>query len=262
MMSVKQFLSLGGAFLKRRATTANRSKSRQVRGLKMESLENREFMAADISANLSGGTLRISGTDNGEFVRVVQVGSNIAVYNGYNTRSPILSPRPVSQVNNIQIQMKGGNDTVELKVAKALDSIFIDMGKGSNERIFGSAQAVRNLTVAATQSLNTSANLSANVTGVANFQFGAGQDTLQLNRSTINDLRVGMGRGNDTMVLHSTAVTKASVNLGEGDDRFRNLWGSQVSQGSIDSGPSEKYGNRWDGLRFLSSVVVRGFKNY
>jgi hypothetical protein len=235
------------------------SKKRKVRTLKLESLESRDLMAANLSANLSGGTLRVTGTEGAEFVRVVQIGNNVAVYNGHNTRSPLLSPRPISQLNNLQIQLNGGNDRVEVNLQKALDSIFIDMGRGSNESIDLKAQSVRNLNVTATQSLNTRANLSANVSGVANLQFGDGQDTLQINRSTINELRAGTGRGNDTMVLHSTSVDRAIVNLGEGDDKFQNIWGSQVSQGTIDGGSSGKHGNHWDGPGFQPAVDVKGF---
>lgn len=76
------------------------------RSLTMESLENRQLMAANITAGLSGGVLRVEGTPNNDTIILRQIGNVISIdgvrINGSGT------------INRIEIQGLGGNDILRL----------------------------------------------------------------------------------------------------------------------------------------------------
>lgn len=233
-------------------------KNRKTRALRVENLENRELMAADVvTATLSNGNLQINGTNNSEYVRVNQLGQNITVSVGF-ARS--FAAFPASAVRSLQMNMNAGNDKVEVNLQqRTLDSIFVDMGLGSNERVDLDFGNVNSLTVNSVGSLGTSAFLRGTVNGRASIDFGSdpANDSLNINRSYIRNLNVNMGGGNDYCQLNGTRVDQAMINLGSGDDTFSNAWGSEVTSGTIDGGSAVR-GNRWVGNRFGRGVTVRG----
>ncbi len=216
-------------------------------------------MAAEVTAALQGGTLQVTGTDNAEFVRVVQVGSSIRVSLAY--AQPFRS-FAANDVKSIQVNLNGGNDKLELNLpVKSLDALFVNMGRGSNESAYLTFGSAKSLNVNAIDSLHTTVFSTGVVNGVADINFGndTGNDSLFIGQgATINNLRANMGGGDDFLQLHSSRIGQATINMGDGDDRFTNAWGSEVSSGSINGGTAIR-GNKWTGARFGSAVRVSGF---
>ena len=85
--------------------TRTRSKSGRIsRTLSMETLENRQLMAANITASLSGGVLRVEGTQQNDTIIMRQIGNTVSIdgvrINGSGT------------INRIEIRGLGGNDVL------------------------------------------------------------------------------------------------------------------------------------------------------
>ncbi len=237
---------------------SDRSKKvRKNRMLKMESLENRELMAADVTANLSRGTLQISGSDRADQVVVNQVGQNITVSLGSSRPFASFS---ASQVNSLRVNLNGGNDILNVNLyQKSLDAVFVEMGSGSRERVDLKLGSARTLAVNAVNSFSTTAILSGNIQSRAEIDFGTdtGADNLFVNNSTFGMLDVKLGGGNDEFRMSNSKIDRAAIDFGAGDDWLNNVQ-SEVSSGSIDGGTAVR-GNRWSGSRFSSRVAVRGF---
>lgn len=232
--------------------------NRKFRSLKMESLENRELMAADVRASLSAGTLTVTGTDRPDHVRIIQNQNTITVFRGHDTRNPLLS-RPASEFTRMDIRLLGDKDRLEVNVAKNLDSVFVDMGRGSLEYAGLQFGQVRRLEVDARQSIHMSVNLRGQITDQAIVNFGSGDDDLNINsNSSVRSLTVNAGAGRDHVVLHSTRVSNARIDLGAGDDKFSNLWNSEVSSGTINGGSGT---NTWVNRRF-PGVTNANFKYF
>lgn len=223
----------------------------------MESLENRELMAADIEASLSlDGTLTVKGTERPDFVRIIQNQNTITVYNGHNSQNPLLS-RPANEFARMDIRLLGGNDRLEVNVAKNLDSVFAEMGRGRGEHAKLEFGQVRRLEIDASQSINMGVNLRGQITDQAIINFGSGDDDLNINsNSSVRSLTVNAGAGRDHVVLHSTRVSNARIDLGAGDDKFSNLWNSEVSSGTINGGSGT---NTWVNRKF-PGVTIANFK--
>lgn len=237
--------------------SGNQKSTRANRKLKLESLERRELMASDVTASLSGGTLQIRGSDQAEHVIVDQFGQNITVRIGNATPFATFA---ASQVNNLRVQLNGGDDRLNVNLQqKNLDSVSVDMGRGSNENVDLKLGRVRSVNVNAIDSLHTRAILAGNIQGRTNINFGtdSGMDTLFINNSTLGTLEVQMGGGIDELQLRSSRIDRVMIDLGAGDDVLNNV-NSEVSAGSIDGGSSIR-GNRLTGSRLGSRVAIRGF---
>lgn len=233
-------------------------KNRKNRTLKVESLENRELMAADVTATLSAGTLQITGTDRAEMVRVNQVRDNITVSIGYGRP---FAAFPATAVQKLSLNMKAGNDSVEVNLQRqALDSIFVQMGLGSKERVDLGLGSVNSVTINAVESLASTVIIEGTVKNKAAVDFGndSSGDSLRVVNSSVGNLDVKMGGGNDLLTLHRSRVDRAVIDMGSGDDTFTNSWNSEVVNGTIDGGTAVR-GNRWSGARFGRGVRISGF---
>ncbi len=233
-------------------------KNRKTRALRVEGLENRELMAGDLGVSMANGNLTITGTDTGDSIRVMQIGSNLSVYNGYGRPQVTY---PLSAVSVLKVNANGGNDRIEIKAnAKIFDAIFIDLGSGSKEFVDVGVGGARSVAIDAKASLGTDVFLDGYFSGLASVDYGSdpGADKFYTQKSTFNRLDVKMGGGDDFCQLSRTSVSNAAINLGSGDDRFNNLYDSNVQAGTIDGGTAVR-GNKWGGPRFGSRVAVRGF---
>jgi hypothetical protein len=233
-------------------------KNRKTRALRVEGLENRELMAGDLGISMVNKTLTITGTEAGDNIRVMQIGNNLNVYNGYGR------PRvtyPLSEVSVLNVQANGGNDRIEVKASsKVFDAIFIDLGRGSKELVDVGVGGARSATINANASLGTTVYLDGYFSGLASVDYGTdpADDDFYTQNSSFNRLDLKTGGGNDFCQLLRTSVRSASINMGSGDDTFRNAYNSDVQEGTIDGGNAVR-GNRWSGPRFGSRVAIRGF---
>ena len=115
---------------------ANRRIARKQPELRIEHLEIRSILAADLSASLVGHELRIEGTEAADLISIDRSGDSLSV-RGVSTRFA------ARDVTSISIRALGGNDRIEVFnhfTPTTSPNINIDGGAG-NDSIFGSTLA-------------------------------------------------------------------------------------------------------------------------
>ena len=130
--------------------TSNRKSSRQQkRNLRVEGLEARKLMAADLTASLDAtGVLWIEGTEAADVISLRQTGGNLSV-NGIQISVNGQSQAGVNSadVHSIQVVGLGGDDQIDLtNSSEANERIRIPTliyGGTGNDMIFGTAAADR-----------------------------------------------------------------------------------------------------------------------
>lgn len=209
----------------------------RVRKLKMESLEKRELMAANVTAEVSGGSLIIQGTSAADYVVVDVLSTNTRVWaNGKR-----ILQVPTSSYSSLDAKMGDGNDNLRVLLASrtGMNRIDVNMGRGSSENLSVEVGRANVVNVNADQSVATDIFLrkSSIDTVMANFGNDGGNDWLSINECSINYLETGMGGGNDAFGVSRTSINRAKVNLGSGNDLFQ-IWttDSQIANGFVDGG--------------------------
>ncbi len=152
-----------------------RKLNRKTRHLRVESLESRQLMAADVQYWVRNGTLGIEGTSGRDVVEV----------NLTNT-GPILkvAGRPTVQIKgaftNIVANLGEGSDGFTIQGQnRPLSNVTINMGSGSKESMYLNQLRLSNLSIDADQAVGTGVTVaSVSVTGLAKVNFGAGAETI------------------------------------------------------------------------------------
>jgi len=171
----------------------------------METLENRQLMAANITANLSGGLLRVEGTPQNDTIIMRQVGSVISIdgvkINGSGT------------INKIEIRGLSGNDVLRADGNGAFNqSVRVPTtiwGGGNNDVIVGGT--------AADQLHGGSGNDTLKGGGGSDYLYG-GSDNDQLFGGAGVDYLYG-GSGNDSL-FGGDSSSMDQLDGGSGADRF------------------------------------------
>jgi hypothetical protein len=232
-------------------------KNRKTRALKVESLENRELMAANVTAGLAGSTLVIEGTEGADNVAVVAMNSGITTVrsNGrliYQTNS--------GSFNAISAKMLNGNDTLQVLAMphRGLSSVQVDMGRGNLERVNLDLGFSRSVNVNTTNSVGAKVYLTGSMDQVfADFGSDAGPDYLGLSGASINSLTAKFGRGDDILDMKSSTIQNSNVSMGAGNDRVFADSYSDIFGGTIDGGDgADQISKR--GARF-TRVSLRSF---
>src|SRR5687767_14188167 len=93
----------------------------------IESLENRQMMAANLTASLTSGVLSIDGTDQGETIVVRQIDNRISI-------DGVSGSFNASQVALIAIEGKGGDDYIRLDIPgqEVTKLTLVDAGEGND----------------------------------------------------------------------------------------------------------------------------------
>lgn len=265
MMSVKQFFGLRGVIVKEHGKggkIVKLSKKRQVRNLKMESLEKRELMASDVTAVLSNNTLIIEGSTNSDFVKVFQDSKgSIAVQKNVGGKWFYVNQQHIApgKVHNIQADMGAGNDRLDINLPQnLLKSINIKLGSGVGDQVNLNNLKVANVTVDAKASLNSNLRVNGSVVThrlFADFGTESSDDDFTSLFSTIEHLSLEMGGGKDQCTIRNSTVKRATINLGSGDDNFF-MSKSSLQSGDIDGGAGR---NTRGGSGWGSSVRFRRF---
>jgi hypothetical protein len=217
-----------------------RNRNRKTRQLRVESLESRQLMAADVQYWVRSGTLGIEGTSGRDIVEV-----------NFAQGSPILkvAGRPTIQIQgsftSIVANMGAGTDSFTIQGQnRALNNVTINMGSGSSEAIFLNQLRLSNLSIDANLAVGTGVKLaSVTVVGKAsvNFGDGAGNDDLNLiSGSDINNLWARFGDGADQFGLARSVVKKSDVNMGKGNDSFTSDDQSNIFAGIVDGGEGDR----------------------
>lgn len=210
---------------------------RKNRSLKVESLESRELMAANVTASISGGVLEVRGTNGNDSVNVLVLSNNLTrVVSG----NRMIFETATTNYHSINANMLDGQDRLTISALRnnQLSNVSVNMGRGSTEYANIQVGSTRNLNVNAVQSVGTQVALTANVVDQAIVDFGndAGADRLSTHSSSFNRLNVSMGAGVDNLAMYRTSVQNASINMGSGNDYVLMDPNSDIFGGFVDGG--------------------------
>ena len=172
----------------------------------VERLEEKRPMAGDVAVMFSGGTLEIQGDDLDNAISVVQAPNGTLTIRGVADANGVATTvngrASVSfasaSIQNAQIKMAGGNDTVVVRDLRSANDISIETEAGDDRVTMSGATAGASLLV----------------------KTGVGADRVVLTSvATPNDLVVETEDGADTVSLRTSNIGK-SVNLltGQGND--------------------------------------------
>ena len=206
----------------------------------MESLEKRELMAANVTANVSSGVLNIQGTNGSDHVQVLVLANNwTRVISGNRT----IFETPTSSYSSMNANMLNGQDRLHINALRnnQLTNVNVNMGGGSSEYVKIEVNATRNLNVNAVQSVGTHVVLTANVIDQAIVDFGndAGSDRLSTHDSSFNRFNVSMGAGTDYLNMYRTSIRTANINMGAGNDAVFMDQNSDIFGGFVDGGDGQ-----------------------
>jgi hypothetical protein len=239
---------------------------RNLRKLVFQSLEDRNLMAANVTASLSGTALVIEGTEGNDNIVVTHdLRYGTAVYSS----DRLIASFPNSYTS-IQSRMLGGSDRFKLNAYNnnQLNQVAVNMGRGSSETVQMNIGSVGRLVIDAKDAVGTFVSLNVNVRDSAIIDFGndTGRDTLETGvvgrTASFNNLFVNMGDGSDRLDMRRTSVQSVQVNMGDAADSITLDRDSYVTSGSFDgsSGRDDyftKLGASLKGIRILNTEVVR-----
>jgi hypothetical protein len=174
----------------------------------VESLENRNLLAGNVTASLSGIDLNITGDNLGNTISVESFGAGTVQVRGFGT-SVNGSPDAIRTFNvsgSINIRMNGGFDFVRVTNLVIRDNLSVDLGPGNNELLLGQSAAGDNVRFGGTPSgpVYVQDNLSV-VGGVANDR------VFQSNLHVLGAGTLSLGDGNDTIQLDRPSGSTANV---------------------------------------------------
>lgn len=162
---------------------------------RLERLEDRQLLAGNVSAKLSGGNFIVRGDDAANRISVESTGENTLVVRGFDTRINGISnaARVFSRVTGeIQIHLRGGDDLIRVTNLITPGNVLVSLGDGNDEVVTGRDQ------------LHSNARFAGSSSGPLYVQ---------------GDLRLYGGSGRDLIYQSDLHVEGAGVtNLGSGDD--------------------------------------------
>jgi hypothetical protein len=161
-----------------------------------------------MAADLDDGTLTIEGTDRRDIVVVEESGRNIVVtFNGDTERFR------ASRVENIEVDLKGGNDQLTVRGIGRnadIDDLSIDTGDGNDQ------VTLTDVTVEEDIEIET----------------GAGRDRVTLTNVRADRVDIDTGDGRDDVTLTNVRTEELEIDTGDGDDRVvitRSRFSGEVS---------------------------------
>src|SRR5436190_15905870 len=159
-----------------------------------ESLESRQMLAGDVTAQIHNGNLIIKGDSNDNVVAVTQSGTTITVTGTGTTVNGGTTPAVLTGfTGGIKLKMKGGNDGVTLTGLTATE-LEADLGKGNdtldieNCTVNGETELEGekgNDTVTIDTATTTETPISSRFNGVLDIDLGKGTDTLRMLNATV-----------------------------------------------------------------------------
>jgi hypothetical protein len=178
-----------------------KSYNSSTRRARFECLENRNLMAGNVTATLTGGMLLLTGDNNANGLVVHQTGSNRFQVQGVATHIKFGAQNAYSftfsGVTDIAFNMRGGNDSVTVYNSSLTGSMAAEMGTG-NDALSVTNLRADNLGVNLDQGNDVAAlfKVSTPNDGAVGVSAGDGRDTVALNSITTAALGLEMGPGN------------------------------------------------------------------
>lgn len=190
-----------------------KNSAKNLRKIRLESLESRQLMAGDVVVALEGSLLTVAGDDFDNQISltrtlagdVVVAGQNGTLINGLPS---VRFPRV--ELNALEVRMEGGNDTVVLRGLQIANDANVDLGAG-NDR----------LTAPATAASTIGGNLS--VLG------SEGNDIVQLSGVVVREnLNIDGGIGALNATLANATIDKVMTIIGDEADDVVSVTGSSI----------------------------------
>ena len=216
-------------------------KTSTTRSLKVETLENRELMACNVSVSFSNGDLYITGDASRNHVEVRQssagvykitgqtIGGSATKVNGYANGTTTIS----NFSGNVWVSLGGGDDqlnfgTGDNRLISLPKGLSIDMGSG------GDFLSIRDVKTTGNMSINTGTGVKdethiykADVGGHLGINDPGSVNNGDYDIATVNSCKVKgqlqfvFKGGNDRVEIISTGANTLYADLGAGNDYFR-----------------------------------------
>jgi len=263
----KLHLSIDERITMSHSVRSSRTNSSQSRRLSFDLLESRTLLAGNVTANVVGGSLIVTGDDldnrfiisqfqrpAGEFFLVAQ--GDDTTFNG----QPNVVVNGVTK--DIRISTMGGNDAVGLVDVEVPGSLLFDGGEGNNDlvgRLFGRKTTTigKHLTVTNGNGLDKTQFDNASIRGNVNVTNGDGGSSTEFKGCELSSLTIQSGGGADEVEVGETIVRKnLSVRSGDGDTEI-DIEGTRVNGTTIlESGAGFDETDIEDNAVFNKKVVI------
>lgn len=248
--------------------------------LGLEKLEDRRMMAGDVSVDVVGGDLRITGDAQGNEIAVRASSESpdsfvVEGLNGTRINGQAGSEFFDGVIDDVRINMRNGDNLVLLTTRQVdaggtanfgISDVTVRTGNGSDLVVV----VGNDFQVNDDFRLNTGAGDDAvffedgHVTDQLRINTGSGSDWLEFNRATVEGrTMVNSGSGEDTLSLTNTEFGERAVfNMGGGSDEL-------LSHGLVVSGDARLRGgggdDRWTdsqtgASQFLAGGSIGGFE--
>lgn len=202
----------------------NQSTTR-IRGLRMEQLETRRLLAGNVSVSRQGDTLLVRGDNLANEIEIFSAGGNSFTVAGFDTTVNGAEERTFSNIRNLNIDLRGGNDILSIAddptglldlADAAIDGFPIDLGDLGPSDQTGIAGFIIIRTGAGADEVG----LSVDVGQFVDIATGAGNDEVAVLASDINaHLFIRTEDGSDGVaVLDSFVNTTLLIEGGRGAD--------------------------------------------
>ena len=216
-------------------------KTSTTRRLQVESLENRELMAGNVSVSVQNGNLYITGDAARNHVEVRQSSPGVFRVNGVtiggaatkinNATNGVFTTSAVR--GNVVISLGGGDDqlnfgTGDNRVINVPNNLSIDMGSGSDFLSIRDVKTGGNLGVNTGTGVKDETHVyKADVGGHLGINDPNSVNSGDYDIATVNNCKVKgqlqfvLKGGNDNVDVISTAADSLYADLGAGNDFFR-----------------------------------------
>jgi hypothetical protein len=253
-------------------TSNNTALKTTTRRLQLESLENRELMAGNVTVSFSGSELRIVGDSAANGVEVRQSSPGVYTITGafeggaatkINGRSSITA----SNVNgNVVVALGAGNDQLDFgtgdqRVIDVKRDLIIDMGTGNDWT------DVRDVKVAGMLSINTGTGVDRTVVNRANVgtdlrigdatssvNSGDSDEVTVLSSTVRRQIALTFRGGSDRAEIQSCAADSVYADMGAGNDYFKMLYTKPRAFTALGGSGTDTFQvPNYGGLRFTGS---------
>lgn len=197
------------------------------RRLGVESLENRDLMAGNVTASIIQGSLQITGDSNSNVITVVQSGPGKFTVTGTGTTvNGSTTAKTFTVSKDINIDTNAGNDRVTMgtttanmrlpqntrvRMGSGADLLLVQRVIGKDSNIVMGGNTENDIDKVTAKSCTFSGNV---VIGLGN-----GNDEVNIiNSSALTGLRVDGAGGNDKTNVSNGTVGNLTLNCGAGDD--------------------------------------------
>lgn len=234
------------------------------RPLRVESLEQRELMAANVTASLSNGVLNIEGTNGNDTVSAYVSSSGKTVVQNLTPSGFRVIFESTSKPHTINAKMLDGRDKINLTgFPGTLNSVNVDMGRGNSESVYLGFSYTKRLNINAVKSVSTKVHLARTVVDQAIVDFGkdSGRDTFIASSCSLNGMDIRMGKGDDVANFSRTSIRNSKIKMGAGNDQVFIDSSSDATNSTLHGGPGsdlyKKTGSKASNLKLRSIETLR-----